>query len=237
MLYGGTNWGNMGFAVGYTSYDYGAAIKEDRTLTREKYAELKLQANFFKVSPSWLIANPKNFTNRSEYANTDAITVTALTTNKTSFWVIRHSNYSSFDSTDYQLTLPTTSGQVTIPQLGGVLSLHGRDSKIMVVDYLVGNYTILYSTAEIFTWQTQPGKIVLVAYAGPDETNEFAIKSNHGEKVRILEGALEATALLNDSTVVQWRTNSQRAVFTFGALEVYLLGIDIFPFCHPITGD
>jgi hypothetical protein len=34
---------------GYTSYDYGASITENREIYREKYSELKLEANFLKV--------------------------------------------------------------------------------------------------------------------------------------------------------------------------------------------
>lgn len=41
---GGTNWGNLGYPEGYTSYDYGAPITELRTVERENYSELKLQA-------------------------------------------------------------------------------------------------------------------------------------------------------------------------------------------------
>lgn len=233
MLYGGTNWGNMGFAVGYTSYDYGAAIKEDRTVTREKYSELKLQANFFKVSPAWLMADAKNFTNSSEYASTDAITVTPLITDTTSFWVIRHSNYSSYDTTDYQLELPTSLGRISVPQLGGSLSLNGRDSKIFVVDYLAGDHTVLYSTAEIFTWQAQPEKTVLVLYAGPDEINEIAIKESDAEKLQVLEGTLEDSASVDGSTVVRWKTSGQRAVFVLGSLEIYVLGTNSGFFSQP----
>ncbi|TDZ22953.1 putative beta-galactosidase A [Colletotrichum orbiculare MAFF 240422] len=60
MLFGGTNWGNLGHPGGYTSYDYGAAIKEDRSVAREKFLELKLQAQFVKVSPTYLTAMPGN---------------------------------------------------------------------------------------------------------------------------------------------------------------------------------
>lgn len=224
-MYGGTNWGNLGFPYGYTSYDYGAAIKEDRTLMREKYSELKLQANFFKVSPSWLVVDAQNFTNSSQYADTDAITVTALTTKTTSFWVIRHSNFSSFDDTEYKLTLPLSSGRVSIPQLGGSLSLNGRDSKIVVADYAVGQDTVLYSTAEVFTWQQLPHKTVLVLYAGPGEMNEIVFKNSDNKKLQILEGKLGATKSGNGSTIVQWSTSNQRAVFTLGDLEVYILGM------------
>ena len=130
MMYGGTNWGNLGHPFGYTSYDYGAAIREDRTLTREKYSELKLQANFLKASPAYLIAQPQNFTNDTTYSSTSALTVTPLLTNTTSFWVVRHTDWTSLAGTIYNLKVPTKAGNVTIPQLGGTLLLIGRDSKV-----------------------------------------------------------------------------------------------------------
>jgi beta-galactosidase len=65
----------------------------------------------------------------------------------------RHTDYASTATTPYRLTLTNTSaGDITVPLAGGVLSLHGRDSKIHVVDYLVGGVNVLYSTAEILTW-------------------------------------------------------------------------------------
>lgn len=36
----------------YTSYDFRAAIAEDRSIAREKYAEIKLEAQFLKVTPA-----------------------------------------------------------------------------------------------------------------------------------------------------------------------------------------
>ncbi|KAK4691078.1 hypothetical protein P7C71_g5850, partial [Lecanoromycetidae sp. Uapishka_2] len=91
MTYGGTNWGNLGFPGGYTSYDYGAVIAEDRTVTREKYSEAKLEANFLKASPAYLTAIPMNATNAS-FANTNAITVTQLKGNNSAFYIVRHIN-------------------------------------------------------------------------------------------------------------------------------------------------
>ena len=83
MTYGGTNWGNLGYQGGDTSYDYGAAITEDRHVYREKYSEQKLEASFLKVSPSFLTALPGNTSNGS-YVNTGAIATTQLM-QKTSF--------------------------------------------------------------------------------------------------------------------------------------------------------
>jgi hypothetical protein len=135
MMYGGTNWGNIGQSGGYTSYDYGAAIMEDRTLFREKYHEAKLIAQFMVSSPAYLDATPGNLTN-SSYASTSAITTTPIFSDVTNFYVVRHSDYTSLSSTPYTFTVPTKSmGNVTIPQLGGALTLNGRDSKTMVSTY------------------------------------------------------------------------------------------------------
>ncbi|KAE8373300.1 glycoside hydrolase superfamily [Aspergillus bertholletiae] len=47
---GGTNWGNLEYPDFYTSYDLGAMIAEDGTVTREKYSEAKSQGQFFKLA-------------------------------------------------------------------------------------------------------------------------------------------------------------------------------------------
>lgn len=48
--------------------------------------------------------------------------------------------------------MPTSIGTLTVPLLGGTLSLNGKDSKIHVVDYTAGSTHIVYSTGEIMTW-------------------------------------------------------------------------------------
>lgn len=151
MAYGGTNWGNLGHPRGYTSYDYGAVIAEDRTVSREKYSEAKLEANFLMASPAYLTAVPMVGMNGS-YVNTDLIATTPLIGNLTGFYVVRHAYYNSTNSTNYRLTVPTSKGNVSIPRLSSTLTLNGRDSKIHVTDYNVGGYNLLYSSAEIFTW-------------------------------------------------------------------------------------
>ncbi|QRD92122.1 putative beta-galactosidase [Aspergillus flavus] len=47
---GGTNWVNLGYPDFYASYDLGAIIAEEGTVTREKYSEAKSQGQFFKVA-------------------------------------------------------------------------------------------------------------------------------------------------------------------------------------------
>jgi hypothetical protein len=137
---------------GYTSYNYGAVISEERLITREKYSEQKLEANFFKVSPAYLTADRGNASNTSWTTSTD-LTVTPAFSNSTKLYFLRHAAYNSLDSTSYKLHVQTaTFGNLTVPQLNGTLTLNGRDSKIHVSDYDIGGVNIVYSTAEVFTW-------------------------------------------------------------------------------------
>lgn len=223
MIFGGTNWGNLGHPIGYTSYDYGASIAEDRTTTREKYRELKLEANFLKVSPAYLSAIPGNKTNANgSYTGSGALAVTALVGNPTNFYVVRHAAYYSLESTDYQLTVPTSAGVVTIPQLGGQLTLHGRDSKIHVTDYSVGKFNLLYSSAEIFTWQRSSLDMILIVYGGQGELHELAFSGSLA--VQILEGSGLQVVTRNSSTVMSWQPTSARVLVKLGGgLFLYLL--------------
>ncbi|EFY85580.1 beta-galactosidase [Metarhizium acridum CQMa 102] len=224
-IYGGTNWGNLGHPGGYTSYDYGACIRENRVIDREKYSEVKLEAQFIKVSPGYITASV-GLASTTAYANNPGITITPLTSNKTgNFFVARQTDYTATGSVSYTVTLPTSNGTLTIPQRGGSLSLHGRDSKIHLTDYPVGDYTLLYTTAEVFTWKKYANKTVLVLYGGPDELHEFAVKSpSPATQVLHVEGSSISSHGQDLSTiVVQWTTSPKRQYIQVGNLAIYLV--------------
>lgn len=223
MTYGGTNWGNLGHPGGYTSYDYGAVIKEDRGVDREKYSQAKLQANFLQASPAYLTAIPQNNSNANgSYTGNHALATTALLGNTTNFFVIRHAAYNTLESTTYRFTLPTSRGNITVPQLGGSLSLHGRDSKMFVNDYDIGGVNLLYSTAEIFTWKKYGNAKVLVVYGGPDEINELAIDNCGSPKIR--EGQGVKTHEKDGATIIQYFSSAERKVVELSNdVVIYLL--------------
>ncbi|RAK88787.1 beta-galactosidase [Aspergillus costaricaensis CBS 115574] len=222
MIFGGTNWGNLGHPGGYTSYDVGAAIAEDREVIREKYSELKLQSNFLQASPAYLESHPENGS-YGIYTDTTSLAVTRLAGNPTNFYVVRHGELTSQESTSYKLRVNTTAGSLTIPQLGGTLSLNGRDSKIHLVDYNVGNLSLIYSSAELFTWKQTGSKSVVVLYGGEDELHEFAVPANIGKPTSI-EGDDLQIQQINSTTVIQWAVQPSRRVVHFGnTLEVHLL--------------
>lgn len=222
MLYGGTNWGNIGHPGGYTSYDYGSVIREDRAVDREKYSELKLQANFLKVSPGYLTAAPASSSSTGVYNTNPEVVTTPLIGANGSFFIVRHSDYSSQESSSYTLSLPTSQGTISAPQLGGSLTLNGRDSKVHVTDYPVGNSKLLYSTAEIFTWQEFEDKTVLVVYGGPSELHELAVlEASNGS---LVEGHGVTIKKTNSSLVAQWQTSTDRRIVQVGDLYIYILG-------------
>lgn len=209
-------------AGGYTSYDYAAVIREDRKVDREKYSEAKLLATSLQSSPAYLTATPGNGTNGT-YGAPNTITVTPLNDKEsgTAFYVIRHADYQTLDTTTYKLTVPSSAGTVTIPQLSGSLSLHGRDSKIHVVDYDLGGSKLLYSSAEVFTWEKYASSTVLVVYTGPGETHEMAFSTS--KKPVIVEGSGITVGSKKGAAVLNFETSTTRRVVQVGNVLVYIV--------------
>jgi len=191
---------------------------------REKYSEIKLEANFLKVSPAYLTATPGDGANGSYGAPPD-IAVTPLLGNgtNTNFYVVRHADFTSLENTTYSLNVSTSEGQLTIPQLGGIFSLDGRDSKIHVTDYDVGGINLVYSSAEIFTWAKgcDAGR-VLVVYGGAGETHEIAFLTTLGTPV-VTEGSEVKFLKVGRTWVIQWQVIPTRRVVRVGVVEIHLL--------------
>ena len=226
MTYGGTNWGNLGYMGGDSSYDYGAAINEYRQVWREKYSEEKLQANFFRVSPAYLTSKAGNLTNGA-YANTMAVGTTPLYGEQgTNFYVVRQANYTSLSDVFYSITLSTSMGNVTIPQLGGRLSLLGRDSKMMVTNYDIGGATLVYSSADIFNWaKSTTGKTVLIMYGTDRELHEFAVRASTRQDPSSSHASVKMEQWGTTDWIVQWSVTpeQQTVYFDDGDLEIRLL--------------
>ena len=199
------------------------AITENRLITREKYSEAKLEAQFMKVSPAYLTATAGT-NDSTTYTSTSDLTVTPVVGNgtKTNFFVLRHVAYENTASTKYTLKLPTSAGTLAIPTLGGSLTLNGRDSKVHVTDYDVGGINLLYSTAEVFTWKKFTAKTVLILYGGPGELHEAAIRSASSPVT--IEGSGVITKIENGTVTLQWTTTTIRRIVQLGTLYIYMLG-------------
>ncbi|KAF9268257.1 glycoside hydrolase family 35 protein [Marasmius fiardii PR-910] len=231
MLYGGTNWGEIALPFsGDNTTKPGASIAEDRTL-REKYYELKLQASFGRVSPAYLTTRPQNIgTSQGSFTGNQALKTTQVLDvvgNKTGFYVVRQTDASTHDTQTYKLTVPTSLGALTIPAIGGSLALHGRDSKIHVVDYSAGSAHLLYSSAEIFTWVTIDEKDVIVLYGNAGELHEtaFTFQGTAIPTANVISGpgTIQQQKLSSNSLAVQFTTNGQTVVQVGDKIMLYIL--------------
>ncbi|KAI8226687.1 putative beta-galactosidase E [Colletotrichum sp. SAR 10_96] len=203
MTFGGTNWGNMGHPEGYTSYDHGASIRENRGIDREKYSEAKLQAHWLHVSKAYLTSVPENATT-TKFVSTPELQVVPVLSNDTRFYVLRHVQYDTFERTGYKLTVPTTYGN------------------IHVTDYDVGGVNLVYSSGEIFTWKKYQDKRLLILYGGDGEEHEFAVPSSLGEPT-FEDGVNVTSCEIDRLRLVHWKVQESRQVVHFEGLEVHLL--------------
>ncbi|KAF5379413.1 hypothetical protein D9615_006539 [Tricholomella constricta] len=190
MTYGGTNWGNMHTHTIYSSYDYGAAIREDRTLS-PKVDELKLQGYFLHASLDYLLVGRignGTIGHGTAYSTSADIYTTHLNSPSTgaNFYVVRQVTNAKITNTDFTLRVNTTSGgEITIPK-SGTLTLAGRESKIIVSNYPFGSSKLQYSTAEIMTWATFDKVDTLVAYALAGQTIEIVVEGATSSNVKVL---------------------------------------------------
>lgn len=156
--------------------------------------------------------------------STSELSTTPILGNTTTFYVTRHSDYTSTSSTQYTFSVSTSLGNVTIPQLGGTLTLQGRDSKIHVTDYNVGGINLVYSSADVYTQSRIGDKRVLLLYGLTGETHELALPSALGQPTIEGDAATVRVETIGAAAVVQWDVTETRKVLHYGDdLDVYLL--------------
>ncbi|THU81100.1 glycoside hydrolase family 35 protein [Dendrothele bispora CBS 962.96] len=229
MTYGGTNWGNMHTHTIYSSYDYGAAISEDRLLT-PKFSEIKLQSYFLHASPDYLlVGRVGNGTvgNGTPYSDSKDIYTTHLSAPfdnpdsaaNVNFYVVRQATNTKTTDTEFTLRVNTTrEGEITIPK-NGTLKLAGRESKILVTNYPFGNSKLEYSTAEVMTWATFDETDTIVLYGLEGYDVEIAVEVDSTPEINAVgSGAITATA--SNNTVTLSGSPSGLSIFSFGNTRV-----------------
>ncbi|EPQ50957.1 glycoside hydrolase family 35 protein [Gloeophyllum trabeum ATCC 11539] len=177
MVYGGTSWGALPYHGVYTSYDYGSSIAENRTLT-EKYAELKRQGLFLRSSSEFYKTDwiGNSSTGAVVVSNPAAFAVYLRNPDSgAGFYIMRQTNSSSTATTEFQLNVQTSAGVLTLPQAGSNITLSGRESKVVVTDYLFGSSRMLYSTAQVLYAGVIGGRDVLFLYGDSSQEHEASI--------------------------------------------------------------
>ncbi|KAJ8075272.1 hypothetical protein PM082_019608 [Marasmius tenuissimus] len=196
MTYGGTNWGNMHTHTIYSSYDYGAAISEDRLLTL-KFHEIKLQSYFLHASPSYMLAGRLgNATGLHTDSSETYVTHLHSPEDEANFYFVRQSTNQKTTDTVFKLMVNVTgTGEVEIPDV----SLKGRESKILVSNYGFGKESVLeYASAEVLTWGTYDEVDTIVLYAFEGQHVEISVKADGETEIESV-GSTTLTASTGDN--------------------------------------
>ena len=194
MTYGGTNWGWLASPGVYSSYDYGAAITENRMLTG-KYDQQKLIGLLVQTVTALAKTDP---------LPTHAPDNTALQLESrinpddgTRFYFLRHKDVTATDDarTHVVLALADADGKgshdVTVPQQPGTaLRIHGRDAKILLADYRFGAQQLVYSTSDWLTDLHADGGELAVIYGRTGEDGETVLRYPDQPEVQVLAGAI-----------------------------------------------
>ncbi|OCH94229.1 hypothetical protein OBBRIDRAFT_789567 [Obba rivulosa] len=238
MLYGGTSWGGIPFPGVYTSYDYGASIRESRALSA-KFDELKRQAIFLRSSPSF---------HKTDFIGDSSGTIPGVSLGGsggsaafatflknpdtgTGFFILRQSDSTSTGNINFTITLPTSNGTLTLPRTLPGIALAGRQSKLVLTDYPFGaSSTVLYTTASVFFAGTIGARDVLFLFGDADQGHELALVPKGADGVRI------------DNTRVQFASSGTDGLTTVtvlpgstGLLTLWDSDTQLVLFADPVT--
>ncbi|MBI0292931.1 beta-galactosidase [Streptomyces sp. PRKS01-29] len=186
MTYGGTNWGWLADpnAV-YTSYDYGAPINESRQLT-DKYQEFKRLGYFVHA------VRPLARTDKAEAPapSDEALRVDRRVNpdDGTQFFTVRHADTRVKDKDETTLSLSGKDGDYPrVPQRGAI-TVDGRDAKLLVAGYDLGDQRLVYSTSEIITHARVGDRDVALLYGREGEAGETVLRYAKRPEVTVLDG-------------------------------------------------
>ncbi|MFC6704559.1 glycoside hydrolase family 35 protein [Flexivirga alba] len=204
MEYGGTNWGWTGDpGSGFTSYDYGAPIAEDRSM-RPALAVQKEYGYLYRAVPQVASAHavvPPSFTSTGggqvrvdqRLSDEDAATG-SVTGNGTRIFTIRHAD--SNDTSTSHVTMPLDLGTVPQPPTAPAYTWNDTDPSITYT----GNWTHAskeswtsgdYQDSETFS--STAGDSVEVHFDGPTIRWIGPDSSNHGTADVYVDGVKKAT--------------------------------------------
>ncbi|MFF1925595.1 beta-galactosidase [Streptomyces sp. NPDC058221] len=206
MEYGGTNWGWTGDpGSGFTSYDYGAAISENRAIT----SKLAVQKEFGYLqnavkpiaSAEAAAAPPVTVTGggpvkAQQRISTEDAGGTSVSGNGMRLITLRHPD--SNDTTTSRVTfpldpadpdaLPEDAVYPRVPQKPGTaVTVDGRDATTLVADYAFGAHRLVYSTSQVLT-RLNAGRDLLVLDGAKGTDGETVLRFAAKPEVTTLDG-------------------------------------------------
>ncbi|CCO32169.1 hypothetical protein BN14_06223 [Rhizoctonia solani AG-1 IB] len=220
MLFGGTNWGGLATNLLGTSYDYSSPISESRQIG-QKYYETKLLGMFIRAAKD--ITKLDRIAASTNYTNNNLISATELRNPDTQagFYVTRHATSSVTTKDSFQLKVTTSAGSLTVPATGSI-TLNGRESKIVVTDFKVGNATLLYSTSEILSHATLDGREYIALWLPENESGEFVVKGG-SKSQSVLAGSAPKFTTSSNGLVVSYTQTSAVGVISFDSFTAVLV--------------
>jgi len=156
--------------------------------------------------------------NNTEYSSTPAIYTTELRNPDTNgaFYVTAHASSPSMELASFKLDISTSAGNFTIPQFGGDIILNGRESKIIVTDFRMGNETLVYSTAEVLTVSIQDGLPLMFLWLPAGESGEFFLTGASAGNILKREGCSEVSFnQLHGGVIASYKQLQGSCVITF----------------------
>lgn len=187
MTYGGTNWGWLSMPQNYTSYDYGAAIRETRELD-PKYYQDKLIGYFTQAVAPLTKTDPIRVSAPDSPAIIDTARVNTDT--GTQFHVLRHgdSTSTSVDKTHISIDLGAKPGtSYTYDDVDPNLQYTGTWSHVANQSYTGGDYLKTES------FSSTAGDSVSIPFTGTAVQWIGPKAANHGLADVYLDGVKKAT--------------------------------------------
>ncbi|MET7689563.1 beta-galactosidase [Streptomyces sp. NPDC005483] len=220
MTYGGTNWGWLSMPQNYTSYDYGAAIRETRQLD-PKYDEDKLIGYFTQAVAPLTKTDAIRTTPPDDSAVVDTARMNPDT--KTQFHVLRHGNSTStaVDKTHISLDFnaqPAADTTYTWDDPDSALQYAGSWSHVANQSYTGGDYKHTES------FSNKAGDSLTVPFDGTAIRWIGSKTNNHGNADVYLDGTKVAT--VDDSGAENQAVVFQKTGLTPGShtLKVVVAG-------------
>lgn len=185
MTFGGTSWGWLAGPVVYTSYDYGAAISEDRGLRPKAYA-LKQQGMFVQAAEAVLAEMDKG----PPLAPADGKVKVYHNVNKR---LGAHVVFAAHNPADgkgeerLRVKLATRDGEYTIGAI-----LRGQDARMLLASYDMERQRLVYSTSELQTHLRDGERDIVLLHGRDGLEGETVLRYAGAPKVEVLAGRVRS---------------------------------------------
>ncbi|MES3020444.1 MAG: beta-galactosidase [Pseudomonadota bacterium] len=181
MTFGGTSWGWLAGPVVYTSYDYGAAISEDRGLRPKAYA-LKQQGMFVQAAEQVLAEMDKG----PELASASGKVKIYHNVNQrmgTHVLFAAHNPSDGQGEERFSVKLDTRDGSYTIAS-----RLRGQDARMLLASYDMERQRLVYSTSELQTHFRNGERDIVLLHGRDLVEGETVLRYTGAPSVEVLAG-------------------------------------------------